>query len=114
MTKHLIAAAFTAGIVWAASSTPVKADGLYVNVETAPRRIESYPHTVYEGRPVYYYDGRWYSRRGPGWVYYRDEPRPLVEYRSRPSRHNRDYDRHEHRARHERHERHEHHHDHRR
>jgi hypothetical protein len=103
MTKHLIAAALSAGIAWAASSTPAKADGLYVEVETAPREIESYPHTVYEGRPVYYYDGHWYYRHGPRWVYYREEPRPLVEYRARPSRHYREHreyrhydDRHEH------------------
>ena len=109
MTKHLIAAALTAGLAWTASTTPAQADGLYVEVETAPRHIETYPHTVYEGRPVYYYDGHWYYREGPRWVYYREEPRPLVEYRVRPSHHYHDYDRRDYREYHE-HGHHHHHH----
>lgn len=84
MTKHLIAAALTGCLVWTASSSPAAADPIYVEVEVAPPQIESYPRTVYEGQPVYYYDGHWYGRRGPRWVYYREEPRPLVVYRSSP------------------------------
>jgi hypothetical protein len=85
MTKHLMTAALTGCIAWAASSTPVKADPIYIEVEAAPLRIESYPQTVYEGRPVYYVDGRWYYHEGPRWAYYRDEPRPLIEYRRSPA-----------------------------
>ena len=84
MTKHLVAAAITGCLVWAASSSPASADPIYVEVEVAPPEIEAYPRTVYEGQPVYYYDGHWYSRRGPRWVYYREEPRPLVVYRESP------------------------------
>jgi hypothetical protein len=85
MTKKLMAAAALSGcLTWAALSTPASADPFYVDVEIAPPQIETYPSTVYEGQPVYYYDGHWYGRRGPRWVYYRDEPRPLVVYRTSP------------------------------
>jgi hypothetical protein len=85
MTKQLVAAALTGCIAWAASSTPVKADPIYVEVQTAPAHVETYPQTVYEGRPVYYVDGRWYYQNGPRWAYYREEPRPLIEYRATPA-----------------------------
>jgi hypothetical protein len=87
MTKHLISVTLAASLVWAASSTIAKADPIYVDVDFAPAHVEEYPHSVYEGRPVYYVDGRWYYQRGPRWAYYRDEPRPLVEYRARPAYH---------------------------
>lgn len=101
MTKQLIAAAFIGCLAWSASSSPAAADPIYVEVEVAPPRIAEYPRTVYEGHPVYYYDGHWYSRRGPRWVYYREEPRPLVVYRSSP-RYHRHYDAPPARVRHER------------
>lgn len=83
MTKQLIAAAFAGCLACAAWSNTASADPpIYIEVDVAPPSIEAYPHTVYEGRPVYYYEGHWYERRGPRWVYYRDEPRPLVVYRS--------------------------------
>lgn len=85
MTKQLIAAAFAGCLACAAWSNTASADPpIYIEVDVAPPSIESYPHTVYEGRPVYYYEGHWYERRGPRWAYYRDEPRPLVVYRSSP------------------------------
>jgi hypothetical protein len=87
MTKRLITAALFGCLAWGASITPASADGLYVDVEIAPPHIEEYPRTVYEGQPVYYYDGHWYSRRGPRWVYYREEPRPLIVYRESPRYH---------------------------
>lgn len=87
MTKKLITAALFGCLTWGAAIAPASADPIYVDVEIAPPRIEEYPRTVYEGRPVYYYDGHWYSRRGPRWVYYREEPRPLVEYRESPRYH---------------------------
>jgi hypothetical protein len=44
---------------------------------------EAYPHTVYAGRTVYYVHDRWgYPDRGR-WVYYRQEPPPLLRYRTR-------------------------------
>ena len=49
----------------------------YVDVDTAPVAIETYPHRVYDGHDVYYYSNRWYYRRGPGWAYYRETPPPL-------------------------------------
>jgi hypothetical protein len=42
---------------------------------------ESYPHTVYRGRSVYYFDDGWHYRSGSGWVYLREEP-DLYRYRS--------------------------------
>ena len=85
MTKQLIAAAFAGCLACAAWSNTASADPpIYIEVDVAPSSIEAYPHTVYEGRPVYYYEGHWYERRGPRWVYYREEPRPLVVYRSSP------------------------------
>jgi hypothetical protein len=85
MTKQLVAAVFAGCLACAAWSNTASADPpIYIEVDVAPPSIESYPHTVYEGRPVYYYEGHWYERRGPRWAYYREEPRPLVVYRSSP------------------------------
>src|SRR5262245_1670740 len=93
MTKHqLIAAAFAGCTAWAGFASPSPASAqFYVEIETAPPRIEEYPSTYYDGRPVYYYDNHWYYRRGPGWAYYRDEPRPLVVYRASPEWRHRHY-----------------------
>jgi hypothetical protein len=85
MTKHLICTALGGCLLWAAASTPAWADPIEVEVEVGPRYVERYPQTVYEGRPVYYYDDHWYYQRGPRWVYYREEPRPLIEYRESPA-----------------------------
>ena len=97
MTQHkLIAAAFVGCLAWAGLGSPSVASAqFYVEVHTAPSHIEEYPSTSYDGRPVYWYDGHWYYRRGPGWAYYRDEPRPLVVYRDSPEwhEHSRHYDR---------------------
>jgi hypothetical protein len=46
---------------------------------------DSYPHTVYHGRTVYYFDGAWHHRHGQGWVHV-DETPDLYRYRTR-SRH---------------------------
>jgi hypothetical protein len=52
-------------------------------VDTAPSRIEYYPRTVYHGRPAYLVDGRWYYHTDRSWVYFREEPTELREYRTR-------------------------------
>lgn len=54
-----------------------------VTVEAAPARVETYPRTYYHGRPAYLVDGRWYYRSGPRWVYFREEPVELRDYRVR-------------------------------
>lgn len=46
-----------------------------------PSSYEQYPHTMYEGRQVYYVNGRWGYPQPRGWSYYRSEPAPLVRYR---------------------------------
>jgi hypothetical protein len=49
-----------------------------------PADIEVYPHTYYEGHPVYLYNDRWYYRGDGGrWRYYHTEPAPLYQYRQR-------------------------------
>lgn len=49
----------------------------YVEADHVPPRIEVYPSYEYSGRTVYLVRGRWYYRRGPRWVYYRQEPAEL-------------------------------------
>ena len=76
--KYLIGAALAGGIAWAGLGSPSVASAqVYIELESAPPRIEEYPTTYYEGRPDYWYDGHWYYRSGPRWAYYREEPRPL-------------------------------------
>jgi hypothetical protein len=78
------------GVVGSASA--VRADAVFVEVgrEREPVAVERYPHTWHHGHRVYYYDGHWYYRRAPHrWVYYREEPRVLYEYRTRPRAHDR-------------------------
>jgi hypothetical protein len=53
----------------------------YVEVDTVPTHVEVYPRYYYGGRTVYLVDGRWYYRRGPRWVYYRNEPVELHRHR---------------------------------
>jgi len=54
-----------------------------VEVTSAPYDIETYPHTVYEGRTVYLYNGGWYYHDNGRWARYRNEPGQLREYRQR-------------------------------
>jgi len=54
-----------------------------VEVTSAPYDIETYPHTYYEGRVVYLYNGGWYYRDGGRWARYRSEPPQLYQYRQR-------------------------------
>ena len=59
----------------------VVAEPEYAVATDAPADIETYPSVVYEGRPVYFVNDRWYYRQGPEWVYYRREPAPLYRQR---------------------------------
>jgi len=58
-------------------------------VDVAPARVETYPSAYYHGRPAYLVDGRWYYRSGPRWVYFREEPVELRDYRVRHYDHGR-------------------------
>ena len=60
----------------------VQPDPVYAEATYVPAYIETYPYVVYEGRPVYYVEGYWYVRRGPGWAYYRKEPPYLYRQRA--------------------------------
>jgi len=53
----------------------------YVSVTSMPPNYAAYPTHFYAGQPVYYIDGRWYSRGPSGWGYYRREPPDLYRYR---------------------------------
>jgi hypothetical protein len=54
-----------------------------VEITSAPVvDFEAYPHTVYQGRTVYYVNGRWgYPHGVRGWATMRNEPPELVRYR---------------------------------
>jgi len=64
--------------------------GCAAEVQTRPAYAvyggyRSYPHTVYRGQTVYYFDGGWHYRHGRRWVYVEEAP-DLYHYRTR-SRH---------------------------
>jgi len=63
------------------------ADG-QVYVEVAPPAppaefIATATPVYFEGRPAYWWNGRWYFRDGGRWGYYHDEPGYLRDYRGR-------------------------------
>jgi hypothetical protein len=49
-----------------------------VVADTAPVDIQTYPHSDYNGRTVYFVNGRSYYSRGSRWYYYRTEPQDLA------------------------------------
>lgn len=57
------------------------AEPVYVETDYIPVHVETYPRYEYAGRTVYLVDGHWYYRRGPRWVYFRDEPEELARRR---------------------------------
>jgi len=57
-------------------------DAEYVEADYVPPRIDVYPSYEYGGRTVYLVNDRWYYRRGPRWVYYREEPPELHRRRA--------------------------------
>lgn len=52
-------------------------------VDAVPMAIEAYPRAYYRDRYAYLVDGTWYYPTQDGWVMFLEEPRPLVEYRTR-------------------------------
>jgi hypothetical protein len=56
---------------------------MYASASEAPVEVDvqTYPHTYYEGRPVYYHRDRWYYRHDNRWQYYRHEPVELRRHR---------------------------------
>ena len=46
-----------------------------------PAFIATASPVYYEGRPVFFYNERWYFRTGNGWGYYRSEPAYLYKRR---------------------------------
>jgi hypothetical protein len=58
---------------------------VYAEASEAPVEIDvqTYPHSYYEGRPVYLYHDRWHYRNGNRWQYYRTEPVELRRHRGR-------------------------------
>lgn len=52
-------------------------------VVTPPSTIVSQPRLFYKGAYAYLWDDRWFYPTPEGWVYFRTEPAPLYEYRTR-------------------------------
>jgi hypothetical protein len=82
----------------------VAAEEIFIVAPSVPEEIDSYPSVDYEGRPVYYWHGRWYYRHGEHWVYYRETPRYLHEHHERQMVERERVREHEHEHEHERHE----------
>jgi|GEM_PF-1506683 len=80
LAATLLLGGITSGCHVRAYSEPAYVEPVYY---APPPNIEVYPHTYYEGRVVYLVDGRWYTRHGSGWVYYRREPDYLQRERVR-------------------------------
>jgi hypothetical protein len=75
---------------WFALVSVVALGGCYATARTEPAYVETtgatveydaYPHTVYEGRTVYYVGNRWGWRERGGWRYYDSEPVQLRRHR---------------------------------
>lgn len=81
------------GIVLASSSAACEArldaaparnvHGYEAVAVTPPIGIVSNPRIFYRGSYAYLYDERWFYATKDGWVYFRTEPEPLYEYRTR-------------------------------
>lgn len=72
-----------AGIL-ASCLVPMPAEGqVYVDVGLAPppEFIATATPVYYEGRPAYWWNGRWYFRDGARWGYWHDEPGYLHDWR---------------------------------
>ncbi len=58
-----------------------------VEITSAPVDVERAPRTVYEGRIVYWFEGRWVFRERDRWACYRAEPLELRRYRTQHQDH---------------------------
>jgi hypothetical protein len=85
MTRSLFVLACVASLSGCYAYAEPEPEYAVAEVNAAPVEVDvnTYPHTVYAGRPVYYYRDRWYYRDGQRWYYYRSEPTHLREYRQR-------------------------------
>jgi hypothetical protein len=83
ITKSALAATGLAVIFATVTGCYASVEPAYAEADYVPADIETYPHTYYEGRDVYFVNDRYYYR-GPHdhWVYYRTAPAPLVERRA--------------------------------
>ncbi|MEP7124987.1 MAG: hypothetical protein ABJE95_28920 [Byssovorax sp.] len=86
MKQHIKSLLFAAGAAFLATGCYASAGTstvAYVETSEAPVEIdvETYPHTYYEGRTVYFYQDRWYYQDAGRWSYYRDEPPVLYRQR---------------------------------
>jgi hypothetical protein len=78
----VVAVSIAIGCTVQGRGRPVEPVG-YVEITSAPvGDIRRSPQTTYDGRVVYYVDGRWGYPRGNQWVYYRSEPPPLARHRT--------------------------------
>jgi hypothetical protein len=51
--------------------------------DAVPDDLDAYPHVYYEGRYAYLVGTRWFYAGPRGWVIFREEPPPLVQFRAR-------------------------------
>src|SRR4051812_15989967 len=70
----LLSAGALAGCSAEVAPGPVAVDAYY--------GYDYYPHTYYQGRTVYFIDGRWGYPQGDRWNYYRQEPPGLAWHRT--------------------------------
>jgi hypothetical protein len=54
-----------------------------VTAAPVPIDVQTFPHTFYGGRTVFWIRNRWYFQDGGRWFVYREEPRPLMQFRQR-------------------------------
>jgi hypothetical protein len=83
----LLATASLVAVLGAGSAAPAQ-EGEYV--PPPPEVVATSEPVYYEGRPAYWFGGRWHYRDGRGrWAYYREEPAFLRERREHrgPFRH---------------------------
>jgi hypothetical protein len=73
--QGLLCAAAIAACVFAAGARA------QVHVEPPPEVIATLSPVYFEGRPAYWWGGRWYYRNGSAWGYYHDEPGYLRDWR---------------------------------
>lgn len=64
-----------------AGAAPVEPVGTTYVTSGPIDNYDAYPHTVYEGRTVYYVNNEWGYPEEGRWVHYRHEPPELVRYR---------------------------------
>lgn len=75
-------APLAAAVALTVPALQVAAEPVVIIQAAPPAAPDAYPSYVYEGRPVYDVDGRFYYRDGRDWAYYREPPAHLWRMRT--------------------------------